>query len=130
MASLRPSPSVGRSAGVWRPLLRSAVAVLGVVAAGALAVGCAGEPPEVTVDDPELVTGRAIYGASCASCHGADGGGGVGSRLDGASLIEAYPDIADQMDVVTNGRNRMPAFIGRLDDEQLRAVVRYTREVL
>ncbi len=106
------------------------VAVLGVVVAGVLVVGCAGEPPEVTVDDPELVTGRAIYGASCASCHGADGRGGVGSRLDGASLIETYPDIADQMEVVSNGRNRMPAFIGRLDDDQVRAVVRYTREVL
>ncbi len=106
------------------------MAVLGAVAAAALAAGCAGEPPEVTVDDPELVTGRSIYGASCASCHRADGRGGVGSRLDGASLVEAYPDIADQMEIVTNGKNRMPAFIGRLDDEQVRAVTRYTREVL
>jgi len=103
---------------------------LAVIVAVALTAGCAGEPPEVTVDDQELVTGRSIYGASCASCHGADGRGGVGSRLDGASLIEAYPDIGDQMEVVTNGRNRMPAFVGRLDDDQVRAVVRYTREVL
>jgi mono/diheme cytochrome c family protein len=100
-----------------------ALCTLGVAA-------CAGEPPEVTVDDPELVTGRAIYGASCASCHGADGGGGVGSRLDGAALVVAYPDIDDQIDLVLNGRDRMPAFIGRLDRDQVQAVVRYTREVL
>lgn len=97
---------------------------------GLVAVACAGEPPEVTTDDPELVTGRAIYGASCASCHGADGGGGVGSRLDGAALVETYPDIETQIDLVLNGRDRMPAFIGRLDPDQVKAVVRYTREVL
>jgi len=97
------------------------------ITVAALAAGCAGEPPEVTVDDEELVTGRSIYGASCASCHGADGRGGVGSRLDGASLIEAYPEIGDQMEIVTIGKHRMPAFLGRLDDDQVRAVVRYPR---
>lgn len=130
MASLRPSPSAARSI-VDRGRRRTpilVVALFGVVALGATA--CTGEPPEVTTDDPELVTGRAIYGASCASCHGADGGGGVGSRLQGAALAETYPDIEDQIDLVLNGRERMPAFIGRLDRDQVRAVVRYTREVL
>lgn len=130
MASLRPAPSAGRSTHdrTRRPNPIVAAVVLALCTIGAAA--CAGEPPEVTTDDPELVTGRAIYGASCASCHGADGGGGVGSRLDGAALVVAYPDIEDQIDLVLNGRDRMPAFIGRLDRDQVQAVVRYTREVL
>jgi mono/diheme cytochrome c family protein len=76
------------------------------------------------------VTGRAVYGASCASCHGADGGGGVGTRLSDGAMVEAFPDIDDQIDIVADGKDRMPAFVGRLSDDQIRAVVRYTREVL
>jgi mono/diheme cytochrome c family protein len=91
---------------------------------------CVGEPPEVTVDDPELVEGRTVYGANCASCHGADGGGGLGQALADGAVVRAYPDVDDQIAVISDGRNQMPAFAGRLSDDELRAVVRYTREVL
>ena len=127
MARSRPSPS-GHRWPDWRPAgWPTAGLALGLVA---LVSGCAGEPPEVTNGDPELIAGRAIYGASCASCHGMDGGGGVGSRLDGEALVVTYPEIEAQIELVTDGKSRMPAFVGRLDAEQLRAVVRYTREVL
>ncbi|MEM9564868.1 MAG: cytochrome c [Actinomycetota bacterium] len=103
------------------------------MAAGAVALvaaACIGEPPEVTVDDPELQEGRNIYGSACAACHGADGGGGSGPKLSDGAVTAAYPDIADQIELVTNGRGQMPAYVGRLSDEQIRAVVRYTREIL
>lgn len=119
MATHRPSPSIRTIAGV-----------LVAIASALSLVGCVGEPPEVTVDDPELVAGRAIYGANCASCHSANGGGGLGTKLNEGSVVAAFPEIEDQITLVADGRDRMPAFVGRLTDEELRAVVRYTREVL
>ena len=41
-----------------------------------------------------------------------------------------YPDPADQIAVVTNGRGGMPAFGDRLSAEEIAAVVEYTRTVL
>ncbi len=112
------------------PIVRLAAVVALPLVAGLVAVACVGEPPEVTVDDDELVAGRAIYGSSCASCHGAAGGGGSGPKLADGAAAAAYPDLADQMALVAEGKGRMPAFVGRLDDDQIRAVVRYTREIL
>lgn len=96
-------------------------------------MACAGDPPEVprgpdgTVD-LVLDQGRKIWSQSCMSCHGSDGSGGRGSPL--VSVEERFPSISDQIIVVSEGRNAMPGFGGRYSDEELRAVVRYTREVL
>jgi cytochrome c oxidase subunit 2 len=112
----------------------SAVAVLAATAA--LALGCGGpDSPEVPEDaggtaDPVLVEGRDVYQARCASCHGASGGGGAGPALNDGRMVDAYPDVADQIDVIANGRGAMPAFGERLSAEEIEAVVRYTREVL
>ena len=77
--------------------------------------------------DDELILGSEIYRANCARCHGADGGGGIGRSLRG---VDQRLTVDEQIDVVYNGRNQMPAFGEKLDDDQLDAVVRYTREVL
>jgi mono/diheme cytochrome c family protein len=111
-------------------LRRLAIAVAVVLTA----VSCAGTPPEVPAGpdgkpDPVLAVGRDVFGARCASCHGSGGGGGTGPRLAG-TVLETYPDVADQALVVTDGRQSMPAFGGTLNNEQIEAVVRYTREVL
>lgn len=104
--------------------------------AALLALGaCSTEPaPEVppaadgTVD-PVLVEGRTIWEARCANCHGSDGGGNNAPALAGR-MVERYPDPADQIALVAGGRGGMPAFGNALDDDELTAVVRYTREVL
>lgn len=102
-----------------------------VVLAGAfLAGGCVDPPPEVAVDDPALAEGREIYGRNCASCHGSDGGGGVGPKLNEGTMVETYPAIEDQIDLIANGKGSMPAYVGRLNGEEIEAVSRYTREVL
>ena len=71
--------------------------------------------------------GAAVYAASCASCHGADGGGNVGPALGGGAVVEQYPDEADQVAVITEGRNGMPSFGGALSAEEIQAVTTYTR---
>jgi mono/diheme cytochrome c family protein len=70
--------------------------------------------------------GASIYSASCATCHGAGGQGGVGPALAG-NVVDEFPDVADEIAVVTNGRGGMPSFGSRLTDEEIAQVVEYTR---
>jgi mono/diheme cytochrome c family protein len=70
--------------------------------------------------------GAATFASNCARCHGADGEGSIGPQLAG-KVAEKYPDVADEIAVVTNGRNVMPSFEGGLSKEQIQQVVEYTR---
>ena len=96
------------------------------------------EPPPAAEAGP-LQLGQAIYGG-CASCHGADGGGGVGPAL--TSVLETWPDYRDHMmwvrlgDVgwpgTTYGANAKPKKSGMPDhpgmtDQELAQVVLYER---
>lgn len=76
------------------------------------------------------VSGEAVFASNCASCHGSDGTGGVGPALANGAVVEAFPDAADQVVVITEGRNGMPAFGDRLTAEQIQAVTDYTRDDL
>jgi mono/diheme cytochrome c family protein len=106
-----------------------------MVAGGALAVVMAlsacGGGESATPDDPVLAQGQEVYRSRCASCHGANGGGGLAPRLAGR-MTERFPDSADQVALVTNGvaGTSMRAFGEVLSAEQIDAVVRYTREAL
>ena len=107
----------------------------GILVVGMFVGSCAGDPPEVPLGpdgqpDPVLAEGRAVYAKHCASCHGRSGGGGQGPRLNNGAVVEAYPDVDDQVAVVADGNGTMPSFVGRLTDRQIEAVTRYTREVL
>ena len=76
-------------------------------------------------------SGAQIYQASCAVCHGDDGQGGQGPKLAEGAVVEAYPDEADQIAVVTNGKGGvMPAFSRTLSTQEIQAVVDYTRKDL
>jgi mono/diheme cytochrome c family protein len=85
--------------------------------------------PPAVVEAAGGVDGAALFGDSCAGCHGGDGSGGIGPRLAG-TVVAKFPDPADQIAVVTNGRGGMPAFGDRLSDEEIAAIVDYTRTVL
>ena len=75
------------------------------------------------------IDAAALYGRSCGGCHGGDGSGGIGPRLAGR-VVAAYPDPQAQIAVVTDGRGGMPGFGGRLSEEEIAAIVDYTRTVL
>ncbi len=81
-------------------------------------------------DTPATVDGGAVYDDNCAGCHGGDGSGGVGPALAGGAVVDAFPDPADQIAVITEGRNGMPGFGGSLSAEEIQAVTDYTRDDL
>lgn len=106
--------------------------------------GVGGEP----VDPTEAVQlgGQLFRSEGCFNCHGDVGQGVVGPALRDGSVIETFPVCADQVRWVSLGSARwvrdvgpsygsqpkhvnggMPGFGGRLDEEQLRSVVTFTR---
>lgn len=100
----------------------------------------------------EAPDGSAIFANNCAACHGASGQGGVGPKLAGGEAKLTFPDEADHLDWIKTGSgphkgqpygdpNRpggqhvatsggMPAFQGRLSDDEIQAVADYEREGL
>lgn len=70
--------------------------------------------------------GATLFAANCASCHGPQGQGGLGPPLMGQVTV-IYPDVADQVAVVADGKGSMPGFSGSLSAEQIRQIVDFTR---
>ena len=103
-----------------------------------LAIGCGSSqsakqspfPRGPLANDVELLQGRTVFARNCATCHGASGGGAVGPKFTGGKLQHDFPGIAAQVAFVKRGRGIMPAWGSVLTAEQIRAVVRYEREIL
>lgn len=86
--------------------------------------------PAAPADNPQLVLGQQIWSSNCASCHGTQGQGGRGTKLNEGSVVAMFPNVGDQVKIVTEGKGAMPRFNNKLTPEQINAVVAYTREVL
>ncbi|MGH8986457.1 MAG: c-type cytochrome [Acidimicrobiia bacterium] len=71
--------------------------------------------------------GAELYSANCARCHGGDGGGGVGPQLSGGAVVDEFPDVEGEIEVVADGRGSMPSFGDRLSTAEIDQVVEYTR---
>lgn len=76
-----------------------------------------------------VLDGAQVFANRCASCHGSDAGGGLGPQLNGGRAVARFPDITDQIAVITNGRGGMPGFGDRLSAEEIEAVAEYTRSL-
>jgi len=95
--------------------------------ASLLAVGCS-EGPTLPADaDAQLVLGQDVFASKCARCHGLSGGGGIGPSVQD---VETRLTDTEQLEVVVSGRKAMPRFDSVLSEEEIAAVVRYTREIL
>lgn len=76
--------------------------------------------------------GDAIYKAKCAMCHGADGVGDtpVGKTMK-VNSFKSDADVkssdADLANATKNGKGKMPAYAGKLTDDQIQQVVTYIR---
>jgi len=88
------------------------------------------KPTGKLAHDAELLKGRILFQDNCAECHGFSGQGGVGPTFNDGKLLRDFPNIDAQVAFVEQGKGVMPSFRGQLSTAQLRAVVRYEREVL
>jgi mono/diheme cytochrome c family protein len=105
--------------------------VAAVVALTVAAVACSAGEAGPKPTDPQLAVGWQVYKDRCASCHGAQGGGGAGPKLAG-TVVADFPNIGDQITIVENGKGSgaMPAWKGTLTTAEIEAVVDYTRKCL
>ena len=67
--------------------------------------------------------GKVIFTKQCGGCHTLKDAGTSGTK--GPNLDQLKPAFARVQKQVTNGGAVMPAFKGRLTDEQIKAVARY-----
>jgi len=69
----------------------------------------------------------ATYKAKCAMCHGPDGKGGkMGTRDFASAEVKAETD-AQLTDIVTKGKDKMPAYGEKLKPEEIKGLVAYIR---
>ncbi len=81
--------------------------------------------PEASNYDLSL-HGKALYNAQCAICHGNDGIAG----LSGAKNLETSQKSNDEiLSIINKGKNTMPKMDGKFNDQELKALVQYVKEL-
>jgi cytochrome c6 len=75
-----------------------------------------------------------LYKTKCAACHGADGKGATAVGKANKLRDLGSPDVQNQSDgdvtgVITNGKNKMPAYGKSLKPEQIKDLVAYVRSL-
>jgi mono/diheme cytochrome c family protein len=77
-------------------------------------------------------SGADTYKAKCMMCHAADGSGSTPAGKAMGAIPFSSPDLvkasdADLIAATKNGKGKMPAYSGKLTDDQITAVVAYIR---
>ena len=86
-------------------------------------------PPIASTDAEVIAAGEKLYAVACSTCHGSDG---QGSRMAPALNVQSFlTETNDQAikAIISQGvpDTRMPAWGGRLTDEQLTSLVSFLR---
>ena len=74
-----------------------------------------------------------LYKSKCQGCHGAGGKAtAIGKKLGAKDFQD--PDVvklteADLVKVTEEGKNKMPAYKGKLTDDQIKALAGYIKEM-
>lgn len=79
-------------------------------------------------------TAEANYKAKCAGCHGPDG---IGSTAAGKAMkVHDFhaPEVqketdAEMIDIITNGKNKMPKYGDKLKGSEIKDLVVYIRSL-
>ncbi|TMH09079.1 MAG: cytochrome c oxidase subunit II [Betaproteobacteria bacterium] len=93
------------------------------------ALAAQADDPNKTWAQPELMArGEKVFAEKCVACHGAQGQGGAGKKLDGSPIVQDA-DKNKQLQIVLNGANngQMPAWKGQLSATEIAAVVTFTK---
>ena len=70
-----------------------------------------------------------LYKSKCAACHGADGSKempAMGVKPLTGSDVQKKSD-AELTEVIAKGKGKMPAFAGKITDDQIKSLVAYVR---
>lgn len=83
---------------------------------------------------PARADGATNYKAKCAMCHGADGKGDtpVGKKMgvrDFTSPEVQKATDAELIAITTKGKNKMPAYGGKLSDADIKDLIGYIRQL-
>jgi cytochrome c6 len=75
----------------------------------------------------------ALYKAKCQVCHGADGKPSTAGEKLGAKDFHA-PDVvkmsdADLIKITKEGKGKMPAYNGKLTDDQITELIKHVRSL-
>jgi len=75
----------------------------------------------------------ALYKAKCQVCHGADGKPSAAGEKMGAKDFHA-PDVvkmsdADLIKITKEGKGKMPAYNGKLTDDQITELIKHVRSL-
>jgi alcohol dehydrogenase (cytochrome c) len=103
------------------PVPRNAVSISEGRAPGGAAPTAAQLRAAANVDN-----GRQMFASACAVCHGDDGKSGHGA----APSLAEVKELDSAIQIVTGGRNSMPAFRGLFSAEQIRDVAAYVVHTL
>lgn len=74
-----------------------------------------------------------IYKSKCQGCHGPNGkASAIGKKLGAKDFQD--PDVqkmsrSDVIKVTSEGKNKMPAYQGRLTDDQIKELAKYIKEL-
>jgi len=83
---------------------------------------------------PAFADAAANYKAKCAMCHGADGKGDTPAGKKMGVHDFAAPEVqkasdADLIAITTKGKNKMPAYNGKLSDADIKDLIGYIRQL-
>ena len=107
------------------------VEVLALLAAAVFVIALfANEPASGGDDSASESPGAAVYSDNCASCHGADGQGGIGPELAGRRRRRGVPGGGGRDRGRDQRADAMPSFGDNLSEEEIAQVVEYTRTEL
>ena len=82
---------------------------------------------------PAFADDAATFKAKCAMCHGADGKGtAIGQKMGAHDFTSA--DVqkmsdAELTEVISKGKNKMPAYAGKLQESDIKGLVAYVRQL-
>ena len=122
-----------RGVQVERPTTPPGAMIRAPATAGEFQAGPVAEPPLVRnplEQNPNAGNGQQFFTwFNCAGCHGARGGGGIGPPLRDDVWIYGS-DPASIFQTIAQGRpNGMPAFGGKIPDEQIWSLEMYIRSL-
>ncbi|MBI5630716.1 MAG: cytochrome c [Elusimicrobia bacterium] len=91
----------------------------------ALISGAYAADPAPAAKGPDAVK---LYAAKCAGCHGKDAKGSKMFKLDLVASAAGKSET-DLSKAIAEGKNKMPAFKGKLKDAEIGALASYVRSL-